>query len=695
MRALAGTVVGVSLVVWPVTAVAGAAAPAAPPVRAVTVTGTGTSTYPAYADDVARFGVRTVAETDGALVVTAASTDPGARVLVDGRPAEPGAQVPVTGLDPGDEVNVQIADSGGTTNQSFVYLPAGFPALAAASSGDGPSPGMVFLTLVPRTGGPRFETVVDHHGVPAYVRETLNPHDLKRQPNGHYTVARGETLDLMSSFEIVELDERFEPVASHVTTDLVMTDFHDSILLPDGGRILMSYEPNADTGLIDSIVEEVDASGEVVLTWTSEGNVDPALDTLTAPFGDYAHLNSVDVMQDGNLLLSFRHTSQVMKVDRQTGAVLWRLGGPRSDFTFPDDELGGPCAQHTARELANGDIQIFDNGSKVTPTTLDPMCPDPADPTGDRVQRPSTRVTVYRLDETAMTAQLVDSVPTGSFSEFAGSAQRLGGESATDNLLVGTSASTSPGSPDVLEVDAGGDVVWSLDTTDDQHFSYRAAKFPAPDARDPVVELAGDGATYVEGEVPAAAYGCSDAGGSNLAACTGTVASGAPLAGSPGRHVLQVTATDGAGNSTTRQVRYTVLPRHRPDLQVRRPGSTWVGVGAHDGVGGQTVQVPARTGVHRARIRVVNDGVVRDRFVVKGTRKRGVRVRYVVGGRDVTARVRSGRYRTPLLDPGERWSMTVRLDVGARATARTLVRVRATSVGNPSRTDAVSATRRR
>ena len=61
---------------------------------------------------------------------------------------------------------------------------------------------------------------------------------------------------------------------------------------------------------------------------------------------------------------------------------MWQLGGINSDFTFSDDPQGGPCAQHTARELANGDIQIWDNGFRITSTTPDADCaPTPPTPT--------------------------------------------------------------------------------------------------------------------------------------------------------------------------------------------------------------------------------------------------------------------------------------------------------------------------
>ena len=693
----AAAVVVALAVVAPVAPATGSdAPPAAASIRLVTVGGAGVSTFPAYDEATARFAIRTTGQTNGAVQVTATSSDPTAQVRLDGRTVAAGASVPVSGLQAGDEVNVQITDAGGTSNQSFIYLPPGFPTLAATSSGAGPTPGHVFLTLTSFFSTARFETVVDDHGVPSYVRSTLNPHDLKLQPNGHYSVARGRTDALDSTFDIVELDQAFQPVASHTTTNLVNTEFHDSILLPGGGRILMAYEPNSGTGNLDSVVEEVDAAGGVVFTWNSKDHVDPATDGLTG-LPDYAHLNSVEVMQDGNLLLSFRHLSQVMKVNRTTGAVIWQLGGINSDFTFSDDPEGGPCAQHTARELANGDIQIWDNGSRITSTTPTPMCPDPSDPDGPRITRPSSRVTVYHLDTSTMNADLVTEIPTGKFSEFAGSAQRLGARTLDDNVFIGHSMETNAGadttpSPTIAsETTAAGAQVWSLSGSDG-YFSYRSLKFPGPDAIAPkaVSVTPTPNAVYVEGQVPEADFRCTDTGGSNLVGCTGSTTNGTALDGSPGQHSLIVVSTDGAGNRHTTTVPYSVRATYQPDAEVRGPHGAFVGAGVF-GQSDQkaTVRTPSYA-TKKFQVRVVNRGANSDRVAVTGAKSnRHVKVRYLAGGKNVTRRVLAGTYRTPTLAPGAAITVTVELRRVRTASVRSRFtnRIKVASVGNPARTD--------
>jgi Glycine rich protein len=75
-----------------------------------------------------------------------------------------------------------------------------------------------------------------------------------------------------------------------------------------------------------------------------------------------------------------------------------------------------------------------------------------------------------------------------------------------------------------------------------------------------------DGATYTRGQITAASYICRDgASGPGINACTGTIASGAPIDTSqPGPHTFTVTATSIDGQRTAVSVHYTVaLPSNR------------------------------------------------------------------------------------------------------------------------------------
>jgi subtilisin-like proprotein convertase family protein len=115
------------------------------------------------------------------------------------------------------------------------------------------------------------------------------------------------------------------------------------------------------------------------------------------------------------------------------------------------------------------------------------------------------------------------------------------------------------------------------------------------DTGDPTVTITSPTAgRYLQGAAVTAAYACTDTA-SGVAACTGTVADGAPIDTSrPGTHSFRVTARDRAGNDHTATVAYTVVTRPTCD---GKP-ATIVG----------TAGVDVITGTPRADVIVTGDG---------------------------------------------------------------------------------------
>ena len=74
---------------------------------------------------------------------------------------------------------------------------------------------------------------------------------------------------------------------------------------------------------------------------------------LTGAIVDYAHGNAIEVDGDGNLILSSRHFSEVTKINRLSGEIMWRWGGKNNQFTFIGDSTGFSY-QHTIRRLPAG-----------------------------------------------------------------------------------------------------------------------------------------------------------------------------------------------------------------------------------------------------------------------------------------------------------------------------------------------------
>ncbi|NPC44311.1 arylsulfotransferase family protein [Nocardioides sp. zg-1230] len=696
--------------------------------------GSSVTTYPAFEPGIDRFSVRS-AETVDRLSVTATSSDPKATIAVNGRPAGNGTAHVVEGLAPGEEVNVQITDASGTSNQSWIVLPPRFPDVRTTGPHPGLAPGKAFVTLSSFVAPP-FSAVLDERGVPAMVSAQRGS-DFKQSSSdpAHFSVALP---DESGGDRITELDEQYREVRSfRLAGDKAnSTDFHDSTLFPDGSALLMGYDYLARDGgaWTDAIIQRLDPDGDAAWTWNSKDHVDEAEGLVDRTPHDYAHINSMQELASGDVVASFRNLSQVMLIAGSDhdgfsrGDVIWRLGGLRNDFEFVDDPYGGPCAQHAAQVLPNGHLMIFDNGSRrddsgpIALQTAD-MCPDPTDPDGPRVARPQSRITEYVLDTstTPPTARMVWShVPAGRYAPFAGNAQRL----ANGNTLAGWSRSEVPSgqAPIATEVTAGGEEIWSM--TGGGHFSYRAFKYDAPDRIAPEVAVSWptEPPTVELGADLPLDFGCSDTGGSNLDECSaGGQMSGADLpTDEAGTHQVVVRATDGAGNESTRTISYSVtappapapspgstptpspttaptavptttsptttLPTPveptsaRADATIRTTGGAWKGRDLYT-VRRQTVDLRARPGrPATVRVRVRNSGDAPGRLRLEGTTgKRWATGRWYAGRRDVTARVRAGTYRTVRLDPGR--SVRLRLVVVPRdgATGRSIVRLAARS----------------
>src|SRR5919201_961170 len=90
----------------------------------------------------------------------------------------------------------------------------------------------------------------------------------------------------------------------------------------------------------DGIAQEVEIpSARVLFEWRSIDHVGfDETHVGVGPRFDYFHINSIDVAPDGDWIICARNTWAVYKVSRQTGKIVWRLGGKKSNFAM------GPAA---------------------------------------------------------------------------------------------------------------------------------------------------------------------------------------------------------------------------------------------------------------------------------------------------------------------------------------------------------------
>jgi hypothetical protein len=354
-------------------------------------------------------------------------------------------------------------------------LPPDFPAIQASVYGT-PAPGRLFVTdLHFNIFGIRYPSyllILENNGNPYFYRQlTWTAHDFKMQPNGKLTYFDGDAQ------AFYELNAHYDVVDSFRCGNGYTTDSHDLVLLPNGHALLMAYDtqiidmsliaPGGRFGarVIGLILQELDQQKNVVFQWRSWDHFQITdmwdQNLLARPVVDYAHGNSIDADPQGNLIISSRHMSEVTKISRSTGEILWRMGGRKNQFTFVNEPISFSY-QHDAKLLPNGHLTLFDNGNYHVPQF--------------------SRAVEYAIDETERTATLVWQyrLQPDVFGRLVGSVQRL----PNGNTLICWGAT----SPSATEVAPDGSIVWDL-RFDENITTYRAYRFEWPPVRPAVIAL--------------------------------------------------------------------------------------------------------------------------------------------------------------------------------------------------------------
>jgi hypothetical protein len=327
------------------------------------------------------------------------------------------------------------------------------------------------LTSVADTGRTSYVVAFDSTGVLSWYREfpgELPAGETKQHPNGDFTAFVGRTPGWMAfpgfyhqfrpSGEIVRTITAPPPLFAD-NHELVLT-FRDTVFDAahffsyDLRPVDLSKWGGPDTLVAGHQLLRIKADGavETVLegwdhfSWADR--IEPPRDTLW----DFDHPNSLDFDHDSNYIVSYRNMGEVTKIDRRTGAIIWRFGGRNNQFKIRNDPLGGFSAQHTARILPNGNLLLYDNGTRHVPQ--------------------QTRAVEYRLDTRAKTADMVWEYRHNPlrYVPFTGAVQRL----ASGNTLI---AYSNYGT--VTEVDPRGQVVWEgtvMRSEGDAGDFYRAIK---------------------------------------------------------------------------------------------------------------------------------------------------------------------------------------------------------------------------
>jgi hypothetical protein len=341
--------------------------------------------------------------------------------------------------------------------------------------------GYIFMSIFGTVSGVGYYIMMlNNDGTPFYYKEFKDHvYDFKIQPNG--LMSYGRTLKNHPSGgggDVIWMimDNSFKEVDSVQMGNGYVAECHDFRILPNGHYLLFGYYlvpfdmsqvvaggyPNALVG--GGVIQELDQDKNVIFQWRTWDHYDlktfpydPAL--ATQSIVDEFHFNAIEFDNDNNIIISTPSWSK--KINRQTGDIMWHIGGQENQFSFVNiDSTTGLeyITGHTFYRIQNGDILLFDNGSFAPQKTA--MAHE------------------FSLDEVNKRAELEWSYIPSSFilSLSMGSAQRL----PNGNTTIGWGSGRIAGNlgPAFTEVDEAGNVVYELSFAKSGVSSYRAYRFP-------------------------------------------------------------------------------------------------------------------------------------------------------------------------------------------------------------------------
>lgn len=323
-------------------------------------------------------------------------------------------------------------------------------------------------------GGP---LIVDSKGHAVWFKPVTNSYTLNLEPQTYLgkpvlTWWEGNLTSVgvvLSGTDFV-YDNHYRQIAAITAQNGWVLSPHEALITPRGTILVTAYkdEPmdlspyggSSNGTITDSEVQEYDIkTGKLVFEWDplAAGRVSPSESyTKPPPQGgwDAFHMNSIAEDSAGNLLVSMRSTYGVYYVNRATGAITWRLGGKKSDFTMGTH--ANFAWQHDARFLPNNEVSVFD----------DECCGFlPGGKTAPPVYEPASRGLILKLDTTAHTATMVQEYThSGLVTGSQGNAQVL----PNGNVVVGWGQQ-----PFYSEYNAAGQLLYDVRWPDPDS-SYRA-----------------------------------------------------------------------------------------------------------------------------------------------------------------------------------------------------------------------------
>lgn len=300
----------------------------------------------------------------------------------------------------------------------------------------------------------------------------------------------------ISNYSLVKMNKLGQVVAKYNVKDSGYILHHDYALDDDGNVIALatSIKAKAEDGYVEDRVIKINAETGEVTEIANFADLLPDLykkatgkvvSTDEKGARDIVHINTIQYLNDDELILSSRETSSIIKLTEVSSKA--KISSIISDSTFwdgidtngatilkKDGDFTSQFGQHSVTYEAGSDAEhytlyMFNNNSAVMDSRTDlEMTPylNQGAGTTDLDSTENSYYYEYEVDETAGTYKLVKKIAV-PYSTFISSVQKLGSNVLVDSGQVAT----------FTEYDENGDPIATFKTTGDKKFLYRVYKY--------------------------------------------------------------------------------------------------------------------------------------------------------------------------------------------------------------------------
>lgn len=356
------------------------------------------------------------------------------------------------------------------------------------ASGVSPAPGVELLDLIGSSGGNMLGSLVTDLQGNIIWYYPLSTTPIKPLPNGHFIANVATDLvefdlagNTIRDVSVNQVNQSLQAIGRAFT---ILNFSHDVLVLPSGhwitiGQVQQDYTnlpgyPNT-IGVLGDVVVDIDLSGNVAWAWSAFDY----LDINRAPEGlpDWTHSNALVYTADGNLLLSMRNQSWILKLDYAngtgSGSVLWKLGED-GDFTIAGGDpsqwfygqhypniLSVNGSQSTMAIYDDGNLRVYADGTTCGSSASAPAC--------------YSRATIFQVDESTQEASLQWQDLPGFFSWWGGSIGTL----SNGDVEFDSSEPWNTAASLILEVTPSENpqTVWQMNITGEN--AYRGYRIPS------------------------------------------------------------------------------------------------------------------------------------------------------------------------------------------------------------------------